>query len=56
LITCCSILCVFDGKFNGLGCYVAYQSVKLEAVPVKISVKAGGAGGRPNILLKTIRF
>lgn len=56
LIICCSILCVFGGKFNRLGCCVTYWSAKLEAVPIKISMKAGGAGVRPNILLKTIRF
>lgn len=56
LIASCSFLCVFDRKFNGLGCQVAYQSVKLEAVPVKIRMKAGGAGAGPDVLLKTIRL
>lgn len=56
LIASCSFLCVFDRKFNGLGCQVAYQSVKLEAVPVKIRMKAGGAGAGPDVLLKTVRL
>lgn len=56
LIASCSFLCVFDRKFNGLGCQVAYRSAKLEAVPVKIRMKAGGAGAGPVALLKTIRL
>lgn len=47
---------LFFTKFNGVGCWVAFQSAKLETVPIKISIKASLIGVRPNVLIITLGF